>query len=60
MQFSHSFLETLWNGGCWLKMERHIRNMRGYYDNLRLLIELTCLALPSKDAKEFGLIWDLF
>lgn len=53
MQFSHSFLEALWNGRCWLKMESHIRNMRGCYDNLRSLIELACLALPSKDAKEF-------
>lgn len=34
--------------------------MRGYYDSLRLLLELACLALPSKDAKEFGLIWGPF
>lgn len=60
MQFSHSFLEVLWNGGCWVKMERHIRNMREFYDNLRWLIVLACLAFPSKDAKGFGLIRGLF
>lgn len=37
-----------------------MRNMREYYDNLRWLIELACLALPSKDAKEFGLTRVLF
>lgn len=38
-----------------------MRNMRRYYDNVRPLIALASyLAMPSKDAKEFRLIWCLF
>lgn len=41
--------------------KKYMRNMRRYYDNLRPLIVFTSyLAVPSKIAKDFGMMWGLF